>query len=160
MTPEPSQPAAKVPYGNRCLSCGFDIVGVPLGQRCPECGAVVQQFAGPGTQKQGKAIASMVLGICALVVGCMSYGLLGLPCGILAVIFAKHARVAVQAGSAPVTSLGMATAGRVCGWIGIVVSSLILLLFVLYIFAIIGLVGFGIAGGGAGPVPAPLPVGP
>jgi hypothetical protein len=110
------------------MSCGYEIVGVAVGGHCPECGSVIRQFAVQGGQTQGKAIAALVLGICAIVMSCMTYGVAGLPCGILAVIFAKQARLAVQNGTAPVSSLGMATAGRVCGWIGLALSGVFLLL--------------------------------
>ncbi len=119
----------QAPEGSRCLSCGYEIVGVAIGGRCPEYGSVIHQFALQSGQTQGKAIASLVLGICAIVMSCMTYGVAGLPCGILAVVFAKQARLAVQNGTAPVSSLGMATAGKICGWIGLALSSVILLLF-------------------------------
>lgn len=141
--------------GTRCLSCGYDIVGVQIGGHCPECGSVVRQFA-HGGQNQGKAIASLILGICALVMGCMTYGIVGLPCGILAVVFARQARAAVQAGTYPVSALGMATAGRVCGWIGIAISGLMLLLLLFYVLVMIGVFGAAMFGGG----PSPFPVGP
>ncbi len=127
------------PPGSRCLSCGYEIVGVGVGGHCPECGSVIRQFAAPGAQTQGKAVASMVLGICAIVLSCATYGIMGLPCGILAVVFAKQARLAVQAGTAPVSSLGMATAGRVCGWIGLGLSGVFLLLFAgMIVLSIVG----------------------
>jgi hypothetical protein len=135
-----------------CLSCGYDLVGVRIGDRCPECGSVVNQF-GSRQQTQGKAIASMVLGIVSLVT-CFAYGLIGMPCAILAIIYAKKARLAVQAGTAPVSSLGMATAGRVCGWIGVVLNGIGLAFFlfyvVIFVVAIVG--GAAAVAGGAGGV--------
>jgi hypothetical protein len=106
------------------------LVGHVLGERCPECGTPVVQFP-VSTQTSGKAVASMVLGIVGLVT-CFSYGVIGMPCSILAVVFARKAELAVQAGHAPVTSLGMAKAGRVCGWIGIAVNAIALLVVVGY----------------------------
>lgn len=134
----------------KCMSCGYSIVGLKLGERCPECGTQVMQFASQSTQSSGKAITSMVLGIVSIVT-CMGYGIIGLPCGIIAVVFAKKARLAIQAGTAPVNSQGMATAGRVCGWIGIVLSSLMLAYLIFMILILV--VGFGAAaaGGGVGP---------
>ncbi|MCC5824313.1 MAG: DUF4190 domain-containing protein [Phycisphaerales bacterium] len=153
---EPAQqPLPHAPNGTRCLSCGYDLIGVQLGGFCPECGSVVRQFSGTGGQTQGTAIAALVLGICALVLGCMTYGVIGLPCGILAIVFARKARLAVQDGQAPVSSLGMATAGNICGWIGLAISALMLLL-------IIGMIGLGFFSAThsfpAGP--APLPTSP
>ncbi len=132
--------------GYKCLACGYNISGLALGERCPECGSEVKQFASPGAQTSGKAITSMVLGIISIVT-CMGYGIVGLPCGIIAVIFAKKARLAIQAGSAPASSQGMATAGKVCGWIGIVLNSLMLAYLVVIIFVLI----LGAAGAAATP---------
>lgn len=137
--------------GTACLSCGYNLVGVRIGDHCPECGTEVNQF-GPRQQTQGRAIASMVLGIVSLVT-CFAYGVVGMPCAILAIVYAKKARLAVQAGTAPVSSLGMATAGRVCGWIGVVLNGIGLALLLIYIaiflIAVIG--GAAAAAGGAGP---------
>jgi DNA-directed RNA polymerase subunit RPC12/RpoP len=151
--------------GVRCLSCGYSIVGVRIGERCPECGSVINQFGAVPTQSSGRAIASMVLGIISIIT-CFAYGLIGMPCGILAVIFAKKARLAVQAGTAPASSLGMANAGRVCGWVGIALNSIGLIVFFIYIAVFIVALTAGATGaaggfgGGPMPAPAPAPVGP
>jgi predicted RNA-binding Zn-ribbon protein involved in translation (DUF1610 family) len=134
----------------KCMSCGYSIVGLRLGERCPECGTQVLQFASQSSQSSGKAITSMVLGIVSILT-CFGYGILGLPCGIIAVIFAKKARLAIQAGTAPASSQGMATAGKVCGWIGIVLSSLMLAYLLFVIFVLVLGLGAAAAGGGAGP---------
>jgi len=144
-----SEPKAR--SGIRCQSCGYDLIGVVIGDRCPECGTQVMQWASQ-TQSSGKAITSMVLGILAIIT-CLGYGILGVPCGIVAIVFAKKARLAVQQGTAPASSLGMATAGRVCGWIGLILSAL-------YLIAIIGIVviaaaGAAAAGAAAGPILLP-----
>ena len=108
-----------------CLRCGFDLRGIQLGGNCPECGGVVNQVATTGGGS-GRAIASMVLGIVSIVT-CMAYGVIGLPCGIIAVYLAPKARIAVQEGTAPPSSLGMAKAGKVCGIIGIVLNGITIL---------------------------------
>jgi len=131
-----------------CLSCGYNIVGLRLGDRCPECGTQVMQFASQSAQSSGKAITSMVLGIVSII-SCMAYGIIGLPCGIVAVVFAKKARLAIQDGTAPVSSQGMATAGKVCGWIGIILSSIMLLYFLFIIFVVV----LGIFAGSSGITP-------
>ena len=110
-------------------------------------------------QSSGKAIASMVLGIVSIVT-CMGYGIIGMPCAILALYFAKKARLAIQAGTAPVSSQGMASAGRVCGWVGVGLNGIMLLLLVFYIFVMIGIFAGAAGGGGPFPPPAPTPVGP
>lgn len=139
-------PAPLARSGIFCMSCGYDLVGVRLGQNCPECGTEVRQFAGGSGQTQGKAIASLVLGIVSLVM-CLSYGVVGMPCAILAVVFAKKARLAVQAGTAPVSSLGMASAGRVCGIVGIILNGLALAFLLFYVVLFLGILGAAAAGG-------------
>jgi predicted RNA-binding Zn-ribbon protein involved in translation (DUF1610 family) len=145
-------PTAK--EGVNCLSCGYNLVGVAIGERCPECGSVIMQFA-TQAQTSGKAIASMVLGIVSIVT-CMGYGVIGMPCAILAIFFAKKARLAIQDGTAPVTSQGMASAGRVCGWVGVVLNGLMLLLLLFYLLVLIGILGAAAAGSGSnGPILTP-----
>lgn len=139
--------------GVLCLSCGYNLVGVRIGERCPECGSQIMQFAGNRQQSSGKAITSMVLGILSIIT-CLGYGILGIPCGIVAIVFAKKARLAVQAGTAPASSLGMATAGRVCGWIGLILSSLyFLIMFTIILIAVVG----AAAASAAGNAPVLLP---
>ncbi len=148
---QPYQQTAR--SGIRCQSCGYDLIGVAIGDRCPECGTQVMQWATNASQTSGKAIASMVLGILSIIT-CLAYGILGVPCGIIAIVLAKKARLAVQDGTAPASSLGMATAGRVCGWIGLILSSLYLIAMIIIIF--IAAAGAA-AAGAAGAVPFLLP---
>ena len=139
-----SNPTAR--EGIHCLSCGYNPVGVAIGQRCPECGSEIMQFAGNRQQTSGKAITSLVLGIFSIIT-CIGYGIIGIPCGIIAIIFAKKARLAIQDGTAPASSLGMATAGRVCGWIGLILSSIyFLFIFTTIMIAIVGAAAAGAAG--------------
>lgn len=84
----------------------------------------------------------MVLGICSIIT-CSAYGLPGLVCGILAIVFAKKAEAGIADGSAPESSRGMIKAGRICGWIGIALSALF------FLFAI-GMLILGILGAAAG----------
>ncbi len=130
------QGAPRAGDGYKCLACGYNISGLALGERCPECGSEVRQFATSGEQTSGKAIASMVLGIVSIVT-CMGYGIIGMPCAIIAIVLAKKARLAIQAGTAPPSSQGMATAGRVCGWIGVVLNALMLAYLVVIIFVLV-----------------------
>lgn len=139
------------------MSCGYDLLGVRIGDYCPECGTQVLQFGRATNQSSGKAIASMVLGIVSLVT-CGFYGIIGMPCAILALYYGKKARLAIQANTAPASSLGMANAGRVLGWIGVALNAIMLLFLLIYALFIIGIIA-GAAGGGGGP-PAPFPLGP
>ena len=106
-------------------------------------------------QTSGKAIASMVLGICSIVT-CMGYGIIGMPCAILAIAFAKKARLAIQAGTAPASSQGMASAGKVCGWIGVVLNALTLAyLLIIIVILVLALIA-GAAGAAGGPTLLPF----
>lgn len=117
--PPPTHPNANQRI--RCASCGYDLRGVAIGSACPECGTPVAQVGTPQLSS-GKAVASLVLGIVSLVT-CFMYGVPGIICGIIAVVFARKAEIAIQMGHAPVNSQGMARAGRICGWIGIGLGS-------------------------------------
>jgi len=107
-------------------------------------------YTGEQPQTSGKAIASMVLGICSIIT-CMMYGVPGIVCGILAVVFSKHAMANVRNGTAPQTSIGMAKAGRVCGWVGISLSIVGLLFLLIYIVIIVGILGAAAAGAANSP---------
>ncbi len=81
----------------------------------------------------GYAIASMVLGIVSIP-ACTCYGVPGIICGILALVFAGISRRAVEEGRAGGSSGGMAKAGKICGICGIIVP---LLFWTLYILGVI-----------------------
>ncbi len=143
----PTVPTTRAPI--LCASCRYDISDQPVGGACPECGTPIHQRAAV-RQTQGRAIASMILGICSIV-GCFMYAVPGLVCGILALVFAKKAELEIQAGRAPVTSQGFAKAGRICGWIGLSLSIAFFLFWIVYfVFIILMLVNSGGGGGGGG----------
>ncbi|MBL4592132.1 MAG: DUF4190 domain-containing protein [Phycisphaerales bacterium] len=115
----------------------------------------VQYSANP-QQTSGKAIASMILGICSLLM-CIAYGLPGIICGFLAILFAKHANQRIASGLAPESSAGMAKAGKICGWIGLSLSMIVLLfLIAVFVLGLLGVVAAG-AAGAAGAAPTLLP---
>lgn len=72
--------------------------------------------------RKGFCIASMVLGIVAMVFFCLWY--ISIPCGILALIFGI---LGVKS-----TNKGMAIAGIVTGAIGLLISFLIIVIFFIY----------------------------
>lgn len=77
----------------------------------------------PPPPEAGKATTAMVLGIISVVTGffcCLS----GLPCGILAIVFASQFNKAAALNPALVTELGKAKTGMITGWIGIALSLL------------------------------------
>ena len=86
--------------------------------------AQTQNMQEPKKDKKGFCIASMVLGIVALVFFCVWY--ISIPCGILAIIF----------GILGVKSMnkGMAIAGLVTGSIGLVISAFMII--ILFIFGV------------------------
>lgn len=80
----------------------------------------------PKKEKKGFCIASMVLGIVALVFFCVWY--ISIPCGILAIIFGIL--------GVKTKNKGMAIAGLITGTIGLVISVLIIILIFIFGFAI------------------------
>lgn len=102
-----------------CVQCGYNLTGVAIGANCPECGRVVApSFHSQMLPTSGKAITSMVLGICSIPM-CVLYGVPAMICGVLAIIFSRIAKAQIQQGEAGANSKGMATAGMICGIIGL-----------------------------------------
>ena len=131
----PAQPIPATPTGPsrvRCLNCGYDLTGATIGGTCPECGMTIGGGTlanAQGKPTSGNAIASLVLGICSLVLGCGSWGVVSLVCGPLAIWFARRARADLEAGGVAESSAGLANAGRVMGWISVVLTLVLLTLF-------------------------------
>jgi len=90
----------------------------------------------PANRTSGYAVASLVLGI-ASIVTCFCYGVPSLICGILALVFNNSAQRDIAAGRVSPGSAGMATAGRICGLIGLVLS---------VGFWLVVIVGIGVSG--------------
>jgi len=105
----------------------------------PVSNPVPQPYPYSPAPGSGKATASMVLGIVAVVTGlCACYGLvIAVTCGILAVIFGGQVKKAAELNPALLPELGKAKAGVIMGWIGIGIS----VLFTILMFAL------GLAGG-------------
>ena len=78
----------------------------------------------------------LVLGIISIVGSCC-YGIVGLICGIIALVLAKKSTTQYNANPSAYTvaSLKNVNAGRICAIIGLILS-------VLYLIAIIGVIGF------------------
>lgn len=91
--------------------------------KCPECGAPVW-----GSNRipptSGYAVTSLVLGILAgasVLLFCVFWPF-AFIFGVLAVVFGEIGARQVKRGVRGGGSYGMALAGRICGWIGIVVG--------------------------------------
>lgn len=106
-----------------CSTCGQRFVAGPPLPGEPPPSAMGYAVQTPGS---GKAIASMVLGIASIPL-CSGYGILSLPCAILALVFGRASRRAIAAGEMPPGAAGYATAGIVCGTIGLVLSGVAML---------------------------------
>lgn len=85
------------------------------------------------------AVAVLVLGICSIFPGCFCAGLVGIVCGIIALVLGKKDMALYNAnpGDYSPTSFNNLKAGRVCAIIGLSLSSLILIIYIIY-FAILG----------------------
>lgn len=80
-------------------------------------------------QGAGKATASTVLGAISLVTGlssltCCPGAFVAIPCGIIAVVFGNQIRHMARLNPALANDAARANAGRIMGWIGLVVGVL------------------------------------
>ena len=87
------------------------------------------------------ATVVLVLGIVSIVT-CCCYGVVGIICGIISLVLAKSATTLYVSNPEKYTegSYKNMTAGKICAWVGIILSALYLF-FTIWIFATIGLDG-------------------
>jgi hypothetical protein len=90
-----------------------------------------QQPYGPPTRESGSAIAALILGICGFLV-------CPLVCSIAAIVCANRAFSEIDGSGGRITGRGMAQAGNVLGWIGVVLC-------VLGLLALVALIAFGMS---------------
>ncbi|MCD6013402.1 MAG: rane protein [Flavipsychrobacter sp.] len=92
-------------------------------------------------QNLPNATAVLVLGIISIV-GCFCYGIVGLVCGIIAIVLAKkdNRLYMVNPSMYKPSSYSNLKAGRICAIIGVVVSALTILFYVIVI-AMVGMSG-------------------
>jgi hypothetical protein len=83
-------------------------------------------------QKLPNATATLVLGIVSIVGSCC-YGLVGLICGIIALIISKEANALLKANPDGYSDAGNHKAGRICAIIGLSLSALYLIFILIYI---------------------------
>ncbi|MEM9020189.1 MAG: DUF4190 domain-containing protein [Planctomycetota bacterium] len=126
------------PASYRCSNCGYDLSGSAIGGFCPECGTpvtdsirlAVGQSGGTGSSQA--AVMSLVFGL----IGITACGFVA-PLGI---VFYYRAKADAQSGGAPASSMGMAKAGLILGWIGSALTLLVCLLYA-FIFTMMGVAG-------------------
>ena len=111
----------------RCIRCAYLLRGMTVGQMCPECGTPVSHSYMPD-RIAGQAIASLVLGV--LGIPMLSTGVPAVVGGILAIVFARQTDRLVRTGQAAPWSLTLARAGRLCGWVAVVLGVFATLLFI------------------------------
>ncbi len=118
--------------GVRCICCGHDLSGTAVGALCPECGAPVTRSLGTeALPTSGKAITSMVLGICSIVLNCTC----GLPVGLIGVVgivYSMLAKKDIEAGIVAASSSGINVAGLVTSIIGVAIA-IVFLIFILVV---------------------------
>ncbi|MBO7570726.1 MAG: DUF4190 domain-containing protein [Bacteroidales bacterium] len=83
-------------------------------------------------QKQNApyAVAALVLGICSIVFGCM---IVGLVCGIVGLVLAKKGTEAFNAAPDQYAGDGMLRAGKITSIIGIILSALGIIYWVIWV---------------------------
>lgn len=108
-------------------------------QGAPQYGPNPSVFNNPaGQQNVPNATATLVLGIISIV-GCFCYGIVGLVCGIIAMVLANKdlAKYKANPTAWTVSSYNNLKAGRICAIIGIILSAL----YIVYVIFIIATVG-------------------
>lgn len=110
-------PAENIRYSSfSCIQCGYNLTGIVIGGHCPECGCLVERsLATSGLPTNGHAIASMVLGICSIILFCGP----GIVCGLLGLIIGAIAIKEIRDKQYDHKSKGMAIAGIICSGLGI-----------------------------------------
>ena len=120
-SPPPRRPSQRVTRQFVCVGCGYNIRGQAIDDLCPECGTPVMHSMGQPAPTSGWAVASLVLGILS-VIGCLAYGIPGIIMGPLAIWFGVKAKRLAREGQAGGSTMGLATAGFVCGIVGTLLS--------------------------------------
>lgn len=129
--PEPAYPTAQpsIQYTTvTCVGCGYNLSGATVGGVCPECGAQVDQslYAAEHIRANGKAITSMVLGICSVPSFCCCpvSGILA----VLGLVFGIIAMTEISNGGYTPGSRGMAIAGLSTSGVALALGLLFIIL--------------------------------
>jgi hypothetical protein len=88
------------------------------------------------------ATVILVLGIISIVGCCCTYGILGIVCGIIALVLAKTATnlYVSDPGKFTESSYKNMNAGKICAWIGLI-PSILYLIFMIWFVATVGFDG-------------------
>jgi hypothetical protein len=88
-----------------------------------------------GNEKVPNNVGVLVLGICSIFPGCFCYGILGVACGIIALVLATKANKLISDNPNKYSkeSIQLVKAGKICGIIGLILSSLYVLFLIIYI---------------------------
>jgi len=113
----------------------------PLSPYAPPTAEGISTAYGPPVPSNGKATASLVLGIIATVFafggcGCLGIQIIAIPCGILAIVFGNQVKQAASLDPSLLRELGKVKAGIITGWIGVGLSVVFVMGFlVFFLFA-------------------------
>lgn len=99
-----------------------------------------------GNEKVPNNVGILVLGICSIFPGCFCYGIVGIACGIIALVMASKATKLIKENPGRYTaeSIQLVKAGKICGIIGLCLSSIYLIFLILYL-VIVGSLFFSVA---------------
>lgn len=126
-----SAPQDPIPTDLVCQKCGYNLTGVTLGGLCPGCGAPAADSFTPQELPTNKfANTALILGVISLTT-CAFAGIVGGPAGICAVVFGILARVQISEGAYAPKSRSHATAGIICGIIGVVLNAALFVITIL-----------------------------
>ena len=97
----------------------------------------LQQFSSGPQRSLPNSTAVLVLGIISIV-GCFCYGIVGLVCGIIALVLSKKDSVLYAANPDLYTSGSYSNlkAGRVCAIVGVSLSAIYVAIVIVYIIAV------------------------
>ena len=130
---EPATTDLEHPKKLTCVSCGYDVTGIIEHSPCPECGTPVNYAEASIPQSTRKAAIGMVLGILSTVT-CIGYGaFFGLPSAIAATWISILALSDIVNDRASWHSRSMAFAGLICGVLGLILNSIMLIYVISYI---------------------------
>ena len=91
-----------------------------------------------GQEKVPNNVGVLVLGICSIFPGCFCYGIVGVICGIIALVMANKANNLIEDHPQRYTpeSIQLVKAGKICGIIGLSLSALYLLFLIVYLLIV------------------------